>query len=818
MTDLAVSSSSTLAQAEESRLVGRLVEISGTVDLHDQARGSGNGQVDADGERGRVEGWLAGPQRYLVRTFSGLHVTVPEANLTEFQPAEPEEFDGFDVAWPSAPAHQEAFSTTVAQKVNEKGYCVIQMFPRPRFAKEIEDEVRELHWGILQGDVEEDYLGTDLVDGKVSWLQYESPDEAGRHAGLRTYDLDDMDPDMRIDSMGSLEGADKALTNMAALLWPLTPEYEDDKSFIAWGRTSGLVRASMGPGDEGVRSRSLGRDDQEELDLHIGFVDQKKLCILYLIDNDGGELDFIPSPEGYDYNEATIPLSKNKIVVFRCDSMGMNYCYRPAGKNLALQAWVLDTPTAMKEKEEALRIIDGPEEPAGRRNNIMSVQTRYPGLGFCPQAYWNMLLSGADTQVQVPIQRWDIDIYYREEKTMGYSMTCHGATLQQSEIEQFDNKFFGINDVEASVMSPYMRVMLEVGYECLWNAGYQRSDLNGWHCGVFVGDSGSDWDSLVWVKKDMMPYYYAGRERSAACTRMSHIFGMVGPCSTAETACSSSLVACGIAQMHMRQKTEEQKTPNMTVDLKHALVIGTNTIIGPGSYISLSGPGMLTRGGRCFTFDTSADGFARGEGIGAINLKVCEDSWEAAGRVAMLIGCAINQDGRSASMTAPHGPSQQAVIRESMREAGVSPNLITIAECHGTGTALGDPIEVGALRGVMRADRKIPILKTSAKSNIGHLEAGAGIAGLIKCISMLNYSCGTANVHLLCLNPHLDVAGYPVYFETEPTDFGSNSGLTGVSSFGFGGTNARADVWGHATKGARYSITGPMQTNKSIAY
>ncbi|CAE8714452.1 unnamed protein product [Polarella glacialis] len=118
----------------------------------------------------------------------------------------------------------------------------------------------------------------------------------------------------------------------------------------------------------------------------------------------------------------------------------------------------------------------------------------------------------------------------------------------------------------------------------------------------------------------------------------------------------------------------------------------------------------------------------------------------------------------------------------------------------------------------MRADRKIPILKTSAKSNIGHLEAGAGIAGLIKCISMLNYSCGTANVHLLCLNPHLDVAGYPVYFETEPTDFGSNSGLTGVSSFGFGGTNARADVWGHATKGARYSITGPMQTNKSIAY
>eukprot|EP00933_Yihiella_yeosuensis_P030519 TRINITY_DN24160_c0_g1_i2.p1 TRINITY_DN24160_c0_g1~~TRINITY_DN24160_c0_g1_i2.p1 ORF type:complete len:418 (-),score=51.13 TRINITY_DN24160_c0_g1_i2:61-1164(-) len=367
-------------------------------------------------------------------------------------------------------------------------------------------------------------------------------------------------------------------------------------------------------------------------------------------------------------------------------------------------------------------------------------------------------------------------------------------------------------------MAPYMRIMMEVGYECLWNAGHSRKNLKGWHCGVFVGDSGSDWDQLVMLTNHNLSYIYAGRERSAACTRLSHVMGLTGPCSTAETACSSSLVACGIAQMTMRTKTEEQKMPNISTDLKHGLVIGTNTIIGPGSYIGLSGPGMLTSKGRCFTFDTSADGFARGEGIGAIQLKVCDDSWESAGRVAIMIGCSVNQDGRSASMTAPHGPSQQEVIRQSMREAGVAPNKITIAECHGTGTALGDPIEVGALRGVLRGDRKAPILKTSAKSNIGHLEAGAGVAGLIKCIGMLNYSTGCPNVHLLCLNPHLDVAGFPVYFETECVDYGSNSGLTGVSSFGFGGTNARADVWGHATKGPRYSITGPLQAQKSIIY
>jgi acyl transferase domain-containing protein len=306
------------------------------------------------------------------------------------------------------------------------------------------------------------------------------------------------------------------------------------------------------------------------------------------------------------------------------------------------------------------------------------------------------------------------------------------------------------------------------------------------------------------------------KERSSAAARLSHIMGMTGPIATAETACSSSLVATGVCQMTMRFREEDQKTPSLTTELYDGLVIGSNTLIGPGSYISLSGPGMLTSNGRCFTFDHSADGFARGEGIGAIKFRVCMDSVEAMGAFAKLIGACVNQDGRSASMTAPHGPSQQEVIRNSMREGGLSAGIITIAECHGTGTALGDPIEVGALRGVMKADRTTPFMKTSAKTNIGHLEAAAGVAGLIKCILMLRYCCGAPNCHLLVLNPHLDVAGYPVYFETESVDFGHNSGLTGVSSFGFGGTNARADVWGHAVNGHRYSLAGTLPMRRSL--
>lgn len=341
--------------------------------------------------------------------------------------------------------------------------------------------------------------------------------------------------------------------------------------------------------------------------------------------------------------------------------------------------------------------------------------------------------------------------------------------------------------------------------------------MKGWHCGVFVGDSGSDWDSVHnTTDPALLHHAFGGRERCVAGGRLSHIMGLRGPISTAETACSSSLVACGIAQMNMRRATGSQMIASLETHLDHGLVIGSNTLIGPFSYISLSGPGMLTSKGRCFTFDSSADGFARGEGVGSIKFKMCEHEIESIDRMAVLIGCCVNQDGRSASMTAPHGPSQQEVIKNSMREGGLSPNMITIAECHGTGTALGDPIEVGALRGVMRSDRDIPILKTSAKTNIGHLEAAAGVAGLIKCIMMLNYCTGSPNCHLLVLNPHLDVSGYPVYFQTETMDFGHNSGLTGVSSFGFGGTNARADVWGHAAHGARYSITGTTLKSRSF--
>nr|AQS99177.1 type I polyketide synthase [Gambierdiscus polynesiensis] len=789
--------------AELMPLEGLFVEVVGLPD-----DGSDAALSKLNGERGRVIGWDDQQAMYAVQLFSSFRLLLAGEHLREFPVEDSEMRGGFDVAWPDSPTAQGVFASMVSQQINEKGFCVVQMFLGNH--EEAQVMSKELSWGILKGDTEEEYLGEDVVDGKVAWLRYEAAGEEGTPAGLRMVSMEkEVNRDVSVDH-GALDQCDRALTNLAALLWPLTPEWEE--GFHSWGRTGGLVRAGFQKDDpEGVRGNILKSDDGKDLDRHMTFVSTKRLCMIYLIDSRGGELRLTPNNEAYEYNEAIIPLSSNKVIVFRCDDMGHNFSYKPRGNNLNLTCWVLDIPPDEIDWEEALRVLDGPEEPLGPRTNVMSADVRFPGCSFGRMPLWNMMYAGADSQVRIPLLRWDADVYYAKEFVPGCSMTCHGGLVQETEIMGLDNVFFGISDKEARFMDPCQRCVLEVGYEALSSAGHRPQRLQGFRCGVFVGDAGSDWydvckDAHTWADDDRS---IKDSSKWEVCTRLSCVWGLVGPTTTCDTACSSSLVACGFAQMKLRRRMGDQRKTSAGTELSNALVVGTNLLLDVSKYIHLSGPQMLSQDGRCFTFDQSADGYARGEGIGAITLKVCENSVDSLNRMAVLVGTAVNQDGKTSSLTAPNGPSQQEVIKESMREGGLTPNMTTVAELHGTGTALGDPIEVGALEAVMKIDRgSRPILKTTAKTNIGHLEASAGIAGLIKCMLMLSFSCGLANVHLHVLNPHLETDGYPVYFETENTDYWSNSGLTGVSSFGFGGTNARADVWGHCQHGHRYCITG----------
>jgi len=440
----------------------------------------------------------------------------------------------------------------------------------------------------------------------------------------------------------------------------------------------------------------------------------------------------------------------------------------------------------------------------GHRTHVFGLGFSFGGGAFgSEESYWSMVSTSTDGIVKVPFTRYDMDTYYSpaDDWVAGTTYAIHSGFVTE-DIYSLDNEKFGITEGEAFVMAPAQRSLLERGYEALYKTGYRQGpSLQGKHMGIFCGHSGDDWSFTPVFGigfEDKYRFGHAGRMWSTLTGRLAYVLGIRGPQSLIDTACSSALCAYGLGHTMMRRCEGHQQATGIDTHIDEGLMMGANMLPGPGGYISMCGPHMLSVKGRCHTFDHMADGFVRGEGAGGFVAKneaiMSEDAYST------VIGACLNQDGRSASMTAPNGPSQSECIRGSMREAGLTANQVTCAECHGTGTALGDPIEVGALKAVMQ-ERKEPIYQTSAKAHIGHGEAVAGTIGLIKCMMMCNAACGTPNCHLAELNPHLDIEGYPSVFPSELSDYGFNAGYSGVSSFGFGGANSRADVFASAKKG-----------------
>merc|ERR550532_814245 len=261
-----------------------------------------------------------------------------------------------------------------------------------------------------------------------------------------------------------------------------------------------------------------------------------------------------------------------------------------------------------------------------------------------------------------------------------------------------------------------------------------------------------------------------------------------GASMTIDTACSASLVCTHTGKLYLLH--DQYDAVEAVIDC------GVNLSISPLTYIGGCGAGMHSHLGRCFTYNFSADGYSRGEATAACGLKLRPLDKEA-GDFSLLAGSQVNQDGRSASLTAPNGPSQERCNQAVLKEIGLKPPEIDTTECHGTGTSLGDPIEIGAYRKVMASmPRHEPVTITSSKSNIGHCEGSAGISGFLKCVLLCIWAEGTPNVHLNKLNPHLDMDGFPGIIMTEGAPFRAEASYNGVMSFGFGGTNACAMCWG----------------------
>lgn len=433
---------------------------------------------------------------------------------------------------------------------------------------------------------------------------------------------------------------------------------------------------------------------------------------------------------------------------------------------------------AIAEIRELRAAVAAGERARNEPIAIVGMACRMPGADD-PAAFWELVRTGTDTVTEMPSSR---------RSTEAHGATEHawrGAFIDQADC--FDAGFFGISPREAEHMDPQQRLFLEVGWAALEDAGAPVDRLRDTRTGVFAGVTGADYTLLL--NKHLPPskldgYVLSGGASTFMAGRLSYWLGLQGPSLSLDTACSSSLVSVHLACQSLRSG-----------DCDTALAGGVNLLLEPDGFLMLSQAGMLAPDGWCKTFDKSADGYARGEGCGVVVLKRLSEAQRNDDRILAIIrGSAVNHDGRSSGITVPNPQAQQKVIRDALAVAGVAGSEIEYVEAHGTGTPLGDPIEVRALSAVLGPGRDPdrPVVLGSVKTNIGHLESAAGIAGLIKTVLSLRHEAIPPLLHLREVNPDIGVDKLPVRLATEliPWRRGSRPRLAGVSSFGASGTNA----------------------------
>jgi len=421
---------------------------------------------------------------------------------------------------------------------------------------------------------------------------------------------------------------------------------------------------------------------------------------------------------------------------------------------------------------------------------IIGLGCRVPGGGHDADSFWRLMRDGVDATGPLPADRWDVDgLYDPDPEAPGRIATRGGGFL--GAVDGFDPTFFGITRREAQGMDPQQRLLLEVAWEALEHAGQAPDRLERSATGVYVGMCANDYAQMQLQTRDgelLDAHFTSGIAHSIASGRLSYLLGLQGPSVTLDTACSSSLVALHLACQALRAG-----------DCRMALAGGVNLILSPDLYIALSHSRMLSPDGKCKTFDAAADGFARGEGCGVVVLKRLRDAQADGDRILALVrGSAVNQDGPSSGLTAPNGPAQEAVIREALARAGIAPREVGYVEAHGTGTQLGDPLEVQALAAVFGEGRDAsqPLLIGSVKTNVGHLEAAAGVTGLIKLVLSLRQQQIPAHLHFKTPSPHIAWGDGLLKVPTALTPWQPIGGrrIAGVSSFGFSGTNAHIVV------------------------
>src|SRR6476661_8442288 len=415
---------------------------------------------------------------------------------------------------------------------------------------------------------------------------------------------------------------------------------------------------------------------------------------------------------------------------------------------------------------------------------IIGVGCRFPGGVSSKDSLWKLLVEGREGIIEVPPDRWNVERYYDAEPGVaGKSITLRGGFIDS--IDQFDPQFFGISPREAPYVDPQHRLLLETAWEAIEDAGLVLDFERGAELGVFVGISHNDYQGIQSTSFDHFsigPHTPTGSAHSIAANRISYCLNLRGPSVAMDTACSSALTAVHTACEHIWAGRGDT-----------ALAGSVTVMITPGGFIGFSQASMLSPDGRCAAFDATANGFVRGEGAGMVLLKRLSQAIADGDPIrGVIVGTAVNQDGHTNGISLPSTKAQARLVQDACKDAGVSPAQIGFVEAHGTGTAVGDPIEAHALAEALCKERSTPLPIGSVKSNLGHLETAAGVAGLVKAMLVLQHREIPGSIHFTSPNPHIDFDKLKLRVPTELEPFPETDGerLAGVNSFGFGGANA----------------------------
>lgn len=441
----------------------------------------------------------------------------------------------------------------------------------------------------------------------------------------------------------------------------------------------------------------------------------------------------------------------------------------------------------IRELKQQIEALESQQASRSEPIAIVSMACRFPRRSSTPEKFWQSLLDGTDEVSEIPADRWDLSSFYDDDPDEpGRMYARNGVFLDH--LDLMDPEFFGISPREATWIDPQQRLLMEVGWEALERAGWIPEEI-GEQTGMFVGWMHGDYqneasDSIL----NLNPYIATGAAGSFLCGRLSYYLGLQGPSVAVDTACSSSLVALHLACQSLQQR-----------DCDRALVGGVNAIVSPTTNILTCKLRALSPTGQSRAFDAAADGYLRGEGCGVVTLRRLSDAERDGDTILGVIeGSAIGHNGFSSGLTAPNPKAQERVIGQALHRAGLSANDVAYLEAHGTGTELGDPIEMHAAAAALSGTRRSPLMVGSVKTNIGHLEAAAGMAGLIKVLLSMQHHRIPGQLNFETPNPHIRWDQIPVKVLTETTEWPSDERyIAGVSAFGMSGTNAHVVISSH---------------------